>query len=270
MRFATVVGRLKGALFSLLFTLLILDSSAQKIELAEKVNPDFHLYLLVGQSNMAGRGVVDSAGKVINPQTLTLNKSGEWVFAVDPLHFDRPPIVGVGPGLSFAKNMLGKNKKIKIGLIPCAVGGSPIKAWKSGEEFLKDYPYDDAMKRAKIAMKYGVIKGIIWHQGESDSNAEKAKLYMENLKTLVADLRRDLNDPNLPFIAGELGHYKENYKYINNVLKDLPTEVPNSGLATSEGLVHKGDGTHLDTPSARELGKRFAVEMLKVQKNKRK
>lgn len=270
MRFATFAGKLRGMLFSLLFTLLVLNCSAQKVELPDQINPDFHLYLLIGQSNMAGRGLVDSAAKLVDPKILTLNKNGEWVLATDPLHFDRPAIVGVGPGLSFAKNMLGKNKKIKIGLIPCAVGGSPIKAWKAGEEFLKDHPYDDAMKRAKTAMKYGVIKGIIWHQGESDSNAEKAKHYMASLKTLIADLRRDLNNPDLPFVAGELGHYKENYKYINEVLKELPVEVPNTGLATSEGLAHKGDGTHLDTPSARELGKRFAIQMLSIQKKKRK
>lgn len=258
----------KKYFLGLLCSLLILDSEARQLQVPVKADPDFHLYLLVGQSNMAGRGVVDSLSKQTNPQIKMLKKNGEWVDAVDPLHFDRPTIVGVGPGLSFAKRMLGKNKKIKIGLVPCAVGGSPIKAWKAGEEFLKDHPYDDAMRRAKIAMKYGVIKGIIWHQGESDSNVEKSKLYMEKLKVLIDDFRRDLGVANLPFVAGELGYYKENFKLINAVLKDLPTEVPYTGVATAEGLVHKGDGTHLDTRSARELGTRFAAEMLKIQKKK--
>lgn len=266
----TFKGIVKTVFFSLIGAFVVLNCSAQQVKQPVKIDPNFHLYLLVGQSNMAGRGQVDSISKQINPQILMLNKQGEWEPAVDPLHFDRPPIVGVGPGLSFAKEILGNNKKNKIGLIPCAVGGSPIKAWKAGEEFLKDHPYDDAIKRAKIAMQYGVIKGIIWHQGESDSNEEKSKLYLNNLKNLIADLRKDLNAADLPFVAGELGYYRENFKYINAVLQSLPTEVPNTGLATAEGLVHKGDGTHLDTPSARELGKRFAATMIKIQKSKRK
>ncbi|MDR6782622.1 hypothetical protein ABIE26_000890 [Pedobacter africanus] len=235
----------------------------------DKVDPDFHLYLLVGQSNMAGRGKVDSISKQINPRILMLNKNGEWVEATDPLHFDRPAMVGVGPGLSFAQHMLDKNKKIKIGLVPCAVGGSSIEVWQAGKEYLKDHPYDDAIKRAKIAMQYGVLKGIVWHQGEADSNEEKSGRYMAKLKKLVADFRKDLLASDLPFVAGELGHYRENYKLINAVLKDLADEVPNSGLATAEGLIHKGDGTHLDTPSARELGKRFAIVMRKLQKNRK-
>nr|WP_121273230.1 sialate O-acetylesterase [Pedobacter schmidteae] len=270
MKIVTHFFPLKRLLINVFCVALALSGYAQEIKLPQKADPNFHLYLLVGQSNMAGRGLVDSLSKQVNPQILMLNKSGEWVPATDPLHFDRPPIVGVGPGLNFATQMLGKNKKIKIGLIPCAVGGSPIKAWKAGEEFLKDHPYDDALKRAKIAMQYGVIKGIIWHQGESDSNVEKSKLYLGLLKNLIADLRKDLGAADLPFVAGELGYYKENYKLINHVLKDLPAEVPYTGVATAEGLVHKGDGTHLDTPSARELGKRFAQAMLKIQKKKSK
>jgi hypothetical protein len=266
----TFKGVVKTMLFSLIGAFVVLTCSAQQVKQPAKIDPNFHLYLLVGQSNMAGRGQIDSVSKQNNPQILMLNKLGEWEPAVDPLHFDRPTIVGVGPGLNFAKEILGNNKKIKIVLIPCAVGGSPIKAWKAGEEFLKDHPYDDAIKRAKIAMQYGVVKGIIWHQGESDSNAEKSKLYLDNLKNLIADLRKDLNAADLPFVAGELGYYKENFKYINTALQSLPTEVPNTGLATAEGLVHKGDGTHLDTPSARELGKRFAATMTKIQKSKRK
>lgn len=251
--------------FFLVFSCSIFNGQAQQ-KLA-KADPDFHLYLLVGQSNMAGRGKIDTISKQVNPQIMMLNKKGEWVVATDPLHFDRPAAVGVGPGLNFAVQMLGKNKKIKIGLIPCAVGGSPIGAWQAGGEYLKDHPYDDAIRRAKIAMEYGVIKGIVWHQGESDSNEEKAKRYMDNLKKLVADFRHDLNIPNLPFVAGELGYYRENYKLINSVLKNLPKEVPYTALATSEGLVHKGDGTHLDTPSARALGKRMAEAMRKLQKD---
>src|SRR5690348_16969070 len=86
----------------------------------QKIDSNFHLYLLIGQSNMAGRGQVDEESKVINPQILMLDSLNKWLPATDPVHFDKPSIVGVGPAISFAKNLLGDNKKIRIGLIPCA------------------------------------------------------------------------------------------------------------------------------------------------------
>src|SRR5690606_3114223 len=133
-----------------------------------------------------------------------LDKSNEWVLAKDPLHFDRPKAVGVGPGMGFAKEMIKGKNNLSIGLIPCALGGSPIKAWKSGGEFTSVHPYDEAIKRAKIAMKRGVLKGILWHQGESDSNIEDSKVYLANLVALIGHIREDLGVPDLPFIAGQL------------------------------------------------------------------
>ena len=118
--------------------------------------------------------------------------------------------------------MTENNRNIKIGLIPCAVGGSPISAWEPGAELIGFHPYDDAVARAKIAMKTGVLKGILWHQGEGDCRPEKSKIYLEKLKSLIERFRNDLNMPGVPFIAGELGQYRENYKLINNVLNDLP------------------------------------------------
>lgn len=248
-------------LFSLIFCGCIIIKSNKNLS-----DPaDFHLYLLVGQSNMSGRGIIDSISRKISPQVFVLDKSGKWVPATDPLHFDKPKVAGVGPGLNFALKMAEKNSKVKIGLIPCAVGGSPISAWEPGAELLGYHPYDDAVVRAKIAMKSGVLKGILLHQGEGDCRPEKSKIYLGKLKSLIERFRNDLDMPNVPFIAGELGQYRENYKLINNVLKDLPRTVPNTSVVTSEGLTHKGDGTHFDTFSARELGKRFAEEMIRLQ-----
>src|SRR5215210_2193260 len=88
--------------------------------LSQKVDGNFHLYLLVGQSNMAGRGKVDSLSKQIDPQIFMLDKNNNWVPATDPVHFDKPEIAGVGPAISFAKEMARGDKKIRIGLIPCA------------------------------------------------------------------------------------------------------------------------------------------------------
>ena len=91
----------------------------------------FHLFLLVGQSNMAGRGVVTPADQKEDPRVLTLNKEGAWVPAVDPIHFDKTS-AGVGLGRTFGITLAGATPGVTIGLIPCAVGGSPIDSWRPG------------------------------------------------------------------------------------------------------------------------------------------
>ncbi len=89
----------------------------------------FHLYLLAGQSNMAGRGAVSERDKKAHPRVFVLNRLNRWVPATDPLHFDKS-WAGVGPGLTFGKELAEADPNVIIGLIPCAVGGSPISAWK--------------------------------------------------------------------------------------------------------------------------------------------
>lgn len=233
-----------------------------------KPDSNFHLYLLAGQSNMAGRGAI--AGKFTdegNPNIYMLNKNDEWVLAKHPLHFDKPAVVGVGPGLAFALEMLGSDAGIKIGLIPCAVGGSSINVWKPGayDSSTKTHPYDDAMARLSLAMRAGVVKGILWHQGESDSDPKNAETYLPKLLTLIQAFRDVTHQPNLPFVAGELGTYKEVYGNINRIIKNLPRQVPFTAVASSEGLKEKGDMTHFDSPSAEELGKRYAEQMKRLQ-----
>ena len=69
----------------------------------------------------------------------------------------------------------------------------------------KKYPYDDAIARLRTAMKSGVIKGIIWHQGEANSTPERSPDYLKKLESLIKRLREIAGDENLPFVAGELG-----------------------------------------------------------------
>lgn len=229
------------------------------------VDSNFHLYLLIGQSNMAGRGTPDAESKTVNPQILMLDSLNHWVPAADPVHFDKPKSVGVGPALGFAKEMPGHNKNIRIGLIPCAWGGSPIKVWEPGVVYLKvAHPYDDAIKRTKLAMQQGVLKGVLWHQGESDNDSVHAALYMEKLKALINRLRADLQQPNLPFVAGETGYFNKT-NYINPVINQLPQQVPHTAVVSAKGLMDRGDSLHFDTPSARELGKRYAQAMKRLQ-----
>jgi hypothetical protein len=243
-------------------------SSLTTLAQKNKVDTNFYVYLLIGQSNMAGRGALDSESKFVHPQILMLDSQNHWVVATDPVHYDKPKSVGVGPAISFAKGMLGNNKKIKIGLVPCALGGSPIKVWQPGAVYLNVFhPYDDALRRTKLAMKQGVLKGIIWHQGESDNDSLHAAIYMEKLKALIERLRKDLHQPDLPFVAGEIGYFNKAH-YINGVINQLPELVSKTAVVSAKGLTDKGDGLHFDAPSARELGKRYAEAMKRLQAEK--
>lgn len=236
----------------------------------QTVNPSkqMEVYLLIGQSNMAGRGTVDVQSRIASDAILMLDKTNNWVAAKDPVHFDKPS-AGVGPAISFAQTMLQGNQDSQIGLIPCAWGGSPIKVWQPGAQYFENFPYDEAIARAKIAMQKGVLKGILWHQGESDNDPKKAEAYLEKLKTLVGNLRRDLNAPNLPFVAGEIGYFnKENH--INEITNKLPDEVEFTAVVSAKDLTDRGDHLHFDTASARELGKRYAAAMLKLQQQSSK
>ncbi|MCU7550651.1 sialate O-acetylesterase [Chitinophagaceae bacterium LB-8] len=142
-----------------IFSICLLFASLLTMAQKERIDSNFHLYLLIGQSNMAGRGPLDSESKKVHPQILMLDSQNHWVPATDPVHFDKPKSVGVGPAISFAKEMLGKRKNIRIGLIPCALGGSPIKVWEPNAVYLNVFhPYEDVIKRARIAMKQGVLR----------------------------------------------------------------------------------------------------------------
>lgn len=242
--------------------------SEEEVKLPAKEK--FHLYLLVGQSNMAGRGKVTEEDRKSSPRVLMLTKERKWVPAVDPLHFDKP-IAGVGLGRSFAKEMAGEDEGTTIGLIPCAVGGSPIQAWEPGgyHPSTKTHPWDDMLPRAKTAMEAGSLKGILWHQGESDSKEELAKKYEERLHALVARFRKELKSPQVPFVAGQMGNWPERpwnewKKMVDAAHRSLPDKVDKTAFVSSEGLQHR-DEVHFDRASYLEFGKRYAEAFRKVR-----
>lgn len=230
-----------------------------------------HLYLLIGQSNMAGRGALDAEAAKPHPRVLKLTKENTWAPTVEPLHFDKPTIAGVGLGSSFARAMAEANPSATIGLIPCAFGGTPLERWQKGGDLCQQ-----AVTRAKLAMKDGELKGILWHQGENDAGQEgTAKSYGERLKQMIADLRVELGTVEAPFVAGKLGEFlqpttrdgKPSYwKIVNEHLAALPKNVPNTAVAESTGLKAKSDGVHFDTQSLREFGKRYAKAMRELQR----
>jgi hypothetical protein len=231
----------------------------------------FHLYLLAGQSNMAGRGVPGEEDTTAHPRVLVLNQEAQWVPAVDPLHFDKPNIVGVGPGLAFAKAMADADEDVTIGLVPCAVGGSPISVWRPGAFYKATgaHPYDDALERCRVAMERGVFKGVLWHQGESDSNATDGPLYAERLTELIARLRGELDQPDLLFVAGTPADaFVERTPEVHLVIDAIKAVAEGDEhvlWVSGAGLGCKADRVHFDTAAARELGRRYAQAIMTKQ-----
>ena len=230
---------------------------------AQPAKEKFHLFLLVGQSNMAGRGTVEAQDKTPHPRVLMLDKADAWVPAIDPLHFDKSA-AGVGLGKTFAMLYAEAHPGITVGLIPCAVGGSPIDAWKPGEFYkpTNSHPWDDAMRRAQLALKSGTLTGILWHQGESDSDAKLAPGYEAKLHDLIARMRKVIAAPEVPFIVGQMGKFdgvpwSDAHVQVDKAHQDLPKKVPHTAFVSAEGLKHRGDKVHFDSPSYREFGRRY-------------
>ena len=226
------------------------------------------LYLLAGQSKMAGRGAVEAADRVAVDGIMMLDRGMTWAPAVDPVHFDKPS-AGVGPGRAFAIAVHEADATRRIGLVPAAVGGSPISSWEPGalDASTKTHPYDDAIARARVAMRDGRFRAILWHQGESDATPELSVLYADRLRTVIARLRADLGDPTLPFIIGQLGQFPRSgwsaaKVRVDSAQRAVAGSVPGVAFVSSDGLRHRGDSLHFDSASARELGRRYAAAYL--------
>lgn len=228
----------------------------------------FHLYLMMGQSNMSGRGVVEAEDRTPHPRVLMLTTNAMWQPAIEPVTHDRPKLLGVGPGLAFGKAMAEKSRSATIGLVPCSLGGTPLERWQKGGDL-----YSNAVYRAQLVMKQGTLKGVIWHQGESDSKPGLAETYGARLEQMIRDLRTDLGVKKLPFVAGQLGVFL-NTRKTNNVpeakivdaaIAALPARLSHTAFVSSEGLTHKGDQLHFDSASERELGRRFARAMQELR-----
>jgi hypothetical protein len=221
---------------------------------------DMKLFLLIGQSNMAGRGPIEAVDKVPHPRVFTLTKELVWVPAVDPLHYDKPELVGVGLGSTFGRVVADADPKITVGLIPAAFGGTSLDQWKPGGEL-----YVNAVTRARAAMKRGQLVGILWHQGEADATPELAATYTARFRAMVAQLRQDLGT-DAPVIVGELGRFRAVNAELNPVLAKLPAAVPHCAFVSAEGLADKGDQLHFNSAALREFGRRYAQAWLALAK----
>lgn len=218
------------------------------------------IFLLVGQSNMAGRGAIEEEDKIPHARIFVLNQEKTWGPAVDPLHFDKPALVGVGLGSAFARAIADAEPSALIGLVPAAFGGTSLDQWAPGGQL-----YTNAVERARMALATGArLRAILWHQGESDSTAEKAATYAARFDRMITRLRSDLSSPDVPVIVGELLHRRTASAVMNPVLRNLPNSITRCLCVSASGLSDKGDKTHFDSASLRELGRRYARSFLSL------
>lgn len=224
-----------------------------------KEKEKFDVFLLVGQSNMAGRGILAPDDKLPDPRVLVFDARNEWTNQGEPIHFDKP-IAGVGLGFSFAKQAADHLPGVTVGLVPCAVGGSGIEEWQPGAPL-----FTNAVKRTLLALQSGgVLKGILWHQGESSCGSPAtAASYRGDLTRVIEGFRTELHSPEIPFLAGELGEYLYSgsrcrfAREVNEQIDSLPGSVPNTAVVPSKGLTPNPDQLHFDAASLKELGKRY-------------
>ncbi|MDH9161187.1 sialate O-acetylesterase [Staphylococcus succinus] len=221
--------------------------------------------LLIGQSNMAGRGFIDNVKPIIDERIQVL-KNGRWQMMDEPIHSDRT-VAGIGPAASFAKLWLDEHPEETIGLIPCADGGTSIDDWAEEQPLTRH-----AISEAKFAMETSELIGILWHQGESDSMDGKYQDYAPKLSRLIQHFRDRLNVPTVPFVMGLLGDYlgregfgqsATEFAQINAQIIAVATKQSNCYYVTGEQLLANADGIHINAQSQRLLGMRYFVAFSK-------
>ncbi len=217
-----------------------------------------HSFLLIGQSNMAGRGFKDDAPEIVNPNIKVL-RNGRWLDMFFPVNPDRH-FSGRNLAESFADEY-AKEHGVEVGLIPCADGGTSLEQWREGGLL-----YDNAVYQARLAQRTSTIAGILWHQGEADCSPNLFPLYKEKFTKIMDSLRRDLNLYDVPFLCGGLGDFLKdctldknlkNYHYINDTLENIAKEAPMTGFVSAKGLTDNGDKLHFNASALMEFGKRY-------------
>ena len=225
---------------------------------------------------MAGRGKLIPEVMDTMQNVYLLNAEGKFEPAVNPLN--RYSTVGrgltgehLGPSYSFAKEMA--SKKCPIGLVVNARGGTSIGSWMKNDKKPGGL-YDEALHRAKEAMKYGKFKAILWHQGEADCH--KSEVYKKKIVQLMTDFRNDLGIPDLPVIVGQIAEWNwtkkpympEGTKPFNDMMKEISSFLPNSACVSSEGLtpLKNEKDPHFDANSQLILGRRYAEAAKKLIK----
>ena len=221
--------------------------------------------LMIGQSNMAGRGFINEVPMICNERILMLRNAG-WQMMAEPINYDRPN-AGIGLAGSFAAMWCMEHEGEQIGLIPCAEGGSSLDDWAVYKNLFKN-----AVIQAGFAMQDSELIGILWHQGESDSYGGGYQTYYKKLQVIIESLRKELNAFEVPLIIGGLGDFLgkngfglncTEYELVNEQLLKFAREQENSCFVTAEGLTPNPDGIHMDAVSQRRFGVRYYEAFVK-------
>ena len=227
------------------------------------VENTMHSFLLVGQSNMAGRGDLGEVPPIRN-RFCHMLRMGRWQPMSEPINPDRSITdgkfkSGIGLSASFADEF-SKKYYAPVGLIPCADGGTRIDEWESGSLL-----FDHAIMMTKLATRTSKLSGILWHQGESECRSDElVNSYADKLFRLVECFRSQLGGDDVPFIFGELSEdiddswgLGKNVARMNGIFKELSQQIKCSALVSVKGLGLKPDGIHFTSASYRELGIRY-------------
>ncbi|RFM30757.1 sialate O-acetylesterase [Chitinophaga silvisoli] len=216
-------------------------------------------FLLIGQSNMAGRGFAHEVPAIIN-EGIQMLRNGRWQMMTEPIHNDRPGS-GIGLASSFAAAWRLDHPNHRIGLIPAAEGGTSLDDWTVGSAL-----FDHAIAQAKLAQRSSTIQGILWHQGENDCFPERAQVYQQKLTVIMDALRSELGLPTTPLVIGALGdflphgmygQYFNTYPLVNDALKTYAQNQPDCYYVSAQGLSANPDGLHFNAESLRVLGIRY-------------
>jgi len=236
-----------------------LESESARIKALEPLD----IIFAIGQSNMAGRAPIDDYG--ILPEVYLLNADGNFEPASQPLNkYSNIRKDLAMQGITPARNCmvsLQKSLNKPLGLVLNAQGGSSIKVWfKPGKP-----NYDAALTRAKEAQKHGKIKAIIWHQGSTDYKdgmQDNFVIYKAKLKEMVENFRKDLNEPELPFICGELSEREDFIAFNKEVIQRVKEYIPFSDYIVAKGTSLLDDNIHFNAESSNILGDRYAEKVL--------
>lgn len=237
----------------------------------QTTSEEIYSFLLIGQSNMAGRGEFSDVEPIKNKNCRML-RMGRWQTMSEPINPDRAIFTGrfhSGTSLaaSFA-NQIATENECQVGLIPCADGGTRLNQWMPGEIL-----FDHAVLMTRLAMRTSRLAGILWHQGESDCNDPAlVDTYKERFLTMITALRRELGAEEIPVIIGELSekidpeHVGRGVQIprMNGIFHEIASELPFCAVASSKDLTLKPDGLHFNAVSLREFGLRYAAEYQKL------
>lgn len=228
-----------------------------------------HSILLIGQSNMAGRGYKSEVEPIVNKRLFVL-RNGLWRAMYVPVNPDRTTS-GINLSESFA-DLYAQSHHVDVGIIPCADGGTCLDQWQVGGLL-----FDHACYMAELASRTSTIVAVLWHQGESDASQEKSPFYEEKLKVILEAFRKRLGLEQVPFLLGGLGDFLvmnpdpvrqekfRDYHKINAMLEHIASEDEYIGFVSAKGLLSNPDYLHFSAPSLREFGVRYYNEFLKLE-----